>query len=443
METGHRRIPRRWIALLVLLGLPVVVAGGLGPNLSFTLRRFIESPALISSLLSLDVLFNILVAATCLYVSDYIWTRRGRRIPFILVSWIGIAVCLVGIPVAGTAAGVVSLMVLYMVFMDVSATLNTLVMEIVPPEQRMWYSVWSQWAFNLLNLLMWLMINGRFDDTLHAGAFVISGEHSIYGFAAAGFLAGAIFIGLFVRERKPAVIPAFPAGGFLKGTVRALVRERGLWPVYLLAFSHTLVQTGLGAVDGLLITEQWGYSKQDMATNVFAGGLLNIALLPLLGWGLNRVSRITGFAIGVAVTLGLKIAYYLFVQFALPDHRPDITHMILFGYPISLGSSSLSIVSLPLIFDYIPRDQMGTAQAGLNVVRNLTRLVTLNGVGLWVTAYSAMVGRTAGYDYFSGYLFMILMEIVGAVFLLYFILQVRRGAIRAVGLGDPVRGEGA
>jgi hypothetical protein len=311
-------------------------------------------------------------------------------------------------------------------------------MEIVPPKQRIWYSSMSSWVFNILNLIMWLMINGRFDDTLHIGGYKVTGEQAIYWFGAAATAAGFIFVLFFVRERKPDVPVERPTahGNPVKGVLRSLLAERALWPVYLLAFSGVLVTTGLGALDGLLTTEQWGYSKQDFATNVFVGGMLNIAILPLIGWGLNRTGPLNGYLIGVAGTLILKIAYYVYVTWFLPDQRPSVTDMILFGYPTSLFATIMTITVGPLVFDYIPRDKMGTAQAGLGVVRNITRLITLNGVGLWVAWYSGFTRTDGSFDYFSGYLFMILMNILGCGILIYFARQVRRGVILPLGRTD-------
>lgn len=433
LETQHSHICKRWIALAVLMGFPPLILGALGANIVFSMRKFIENPAIISSISSLDVLFNVLVASVCLYYSDHIWTRWGRRRPFILAAWAGIALCLFFIPLANSAWNIALVVILWMMLCDVSATVTVLVVEIVPPHQRMWFSTWSQWVFNLFNLSMWLVVNGRFDDSLHSPYFSITGEQAIYWFSALVMALGFLFMLFFVRELPPREPAPLPQKGQLKTMFKSVFQERQLWPVYLLIFSGTLITTGLGAIDGLLLTEQWGYSKQDMATNILIGGILNIFLLPLIGWGLNHVQRITAFLIGVVGMVGLKVAYYILVQFILPDNRPELFHITLMNYPISLMSSIISMVTMPLIFDYIPRDKMGTAQAGLNIVRNLTRMATLNGVGWWVVWFSGFTQPEGVYDYFSGYIFMILMELIGCVFLAYFIIQVRKGKIKPVG----------
>lgn len=435
LETQHPRIPWRWIVLMQLVGQARVLALLASGSMTFTMRKYVESPLVINSVSSLDVLFNLLVAAPCLYYSDRIWTRFGRRLPFVLASFLVLAVVLLLLPLAGSAVPMVILVVLWLVFWDVGSTYETLVMEIIPPAQRGRASAINAWMFNATIMLTTVVIAGRFDDVVHVDGFSFNGERLIYWWGAACLVFCLLFLVLFIRERPPAGPPPKDYGHGATAALRNLFAERTLWPVYLLAFSTILMQTGLGAIDPLLMTEQWGYSKQDMGTNVFVGGVINLTIIiPLVGLIADRIDRLKLFTIGVVGTLFFQIVYYVFIQFVLPDRRPTIGQMILFGQCLSAAGQFTSIALQPLIFDYIPRDKMGTAQAGLNFVRSITRLLTLNGIGIWVTAYSRWFLPEGTYDYFSGYLFMILMNGLGCLFLLHFILQVRRGKVKKLGL---------
>jgi hypothetical protein len=142
------------------------------------------------------------------------------------------------------------------------------------------------------------------------------------------------------------------------------------------------------------------------------------------------------FAIGTIGSFILRVAYYIFVEFYLPDQRPTIGHLILFGQAQSIIGHFSGIAMMPLLFDYIPRDKMGTAQAGFNFVRGVTRMIMLNGLGVWITYYSKWFMPAGQLNYFSGYLFMLLLDCVGLVILGYFALQVRRGKIKPVGRTD-------
>lgn len=48
----------------------------------------------------------------------------------------------------------------------------------------------------------------------------------------------------------------------------------------------------------------------------------------------------------------------------------------------------LGMVYFPMVYDYIPRNEMGTFSAGSSIVERIIGVVTLNGVGLFVSFYS-------------------------------------------------------
>jgi hypothetical protein len=192
--------------------------------------------------------------------------------------------------------------------------------------------------------------------------------------------------------------------------------------------------TGLGNFEGLLMFEQWGYSKQDLGTNHFIGGMTNLFIvIPIVGLLADKMDRLTMFTIGTVGSMAVRVAYYVYVQFILPEHRPSIGDMVMFGQFQSIVGQFGAISFLPLLYDYVPRDKMGTAQAGFNFVRSITRMVMLNGLGLWVTYYSKWFMPPGQYDYFSGYLFMLILDCIGLAILTYFGLQVRRGKIKPLG----------
>lgn len=89
IETQRSRVPWRWVVMMAMIGLPIGFGMFAGGNTTFTMRKYISSPAVLNFLSSLDVLFNVLVGTTCLYLSDRMWVKGlGRRIPFILAAWV-------------------------------------------------------------------------------------------------------------------------------------------------------------------------------------------------------------------------------------------------------------------------------------------------------------------------------------------------------------------
>ncbi|MGC9451172.1 MAG: hypothetical protein ACP5I4_06955 [Oceanipulchritudo sp.] len=173
--------------------------------------------------------------------------------------------------------------------------------------------------------------------------------------------------------------------------------------------------------------------KQDLGTTLLAGSLLNVVLIPVIGYMADKVDRIKLIAVGICGGMLAKIAYFTFVQVALPDSRPEIIHIVLFGYIANIFGSFVSITFWPLAYDFIPREQMGTAQTGLTIVKTLTRFVLLNGVGVWIVAYSWLFLPEGQYDYFSGYLYLILTDVIGVAILLNFFHRIKMGKLEKIG----------
>jgi MFS family permease len=432
IETQHKSIPWRWVTLMAVFGLPHNLAWLVTINLTFTIKKFVDNPAFINSLSSLDILFNLLFAASVLYVSDRIWTRFGRRKIFMIPSYAMIAIAFFLLPLATNLWTMLAALVLWYVFIDIAATFMTLKMEVVPPHQRGRFAGLNSWLMNLMMVVFLVLIGPRFDDVVHIQGFRLTGEVFSYWIGSFTMLIGLLFLCFFIKEiEPPGPRPTFKGG--LLAVYRNIFADKRLWPVYLLMFCWLMEQQGIGAVYPLLFTEQWGYVKQDLGTTMLAGSLLNMILLPIIGLLADKFDRIKLIAIGICGGMLAKIAYYTFVQLALPDARPEIIHIVLFGYISSIFGSFVSITFWPLAYDFIPRDQMGTAQTGLTIVKTLTRFVLLNGVGVWIVAYSWLFLPEGRYDYFSGYIYLIITDLIGVAILLNFFNRIRTGRLEKVG----------
>jgi MFS family permease len=420
---------------MAIFGLPHGTAFFVTGNLVFTIKKFIDNPALINGLTSLDVVFNILFAATCLYVSDRIWTKYGRRKIFMIPAYFMISISFLILPLATNIYTLIFGVVLWYIFIDVAATFQTLKMEMIPPHQRGRWSALNSWLFQIAIILFFVVLGPRFDDVVNIGGFLMTGEMFTYWFGSAMMLGGAIFLCFFIKEVKPAEEPPPFKGGFL-GVYKSIFADKRLFPVYLLMFCWLMAQQGLDSLGPLLFTEQWGYTKQDMGTNFLVGGLINLFYIPILGWVVDKFDRVKLFAFALAGGMLAKIGYYVFVQFILPDSRPDIMHMIIFGQVASMLGWIIQVAFWPLAYDFIPRNKMGTAQTGIMIVKTLTRLVLMNGVGLWVTLYSIMFLPEGTFDYFSAYIFLIITDVISVAIVVNFIYQLKKGKLRPVGKED-------
>jgi hypothetical protein len=153
---------------------------------------------------------------------------------------------------------------------------------------------------------------------------------------------------------------------------------------------------GLGPLSKLVYTEQWGYTKQEMGENVALGGLLNLVIIAGVTIFANRLNRMRTYQTLIILELLAYAIYYSYVEFVLPDKRPTLFEILLFGELISVFAILTNVAFIPLVYDYVRRNLMGTYIAGSTLVMRLSILATINGVGLFVWGYASLFQPPAG-----------------------------------------------
>ncbi len=372
-----------------------------GTAFTFSLRKFVDNPAVIATILSLTSLPVLIIAPIVNYSSDRIWTRWGRRKPFYIASNLFSAVTLVLMPVAPNLFSLTALYVLYYVGSGFGKTFFPLSQEIIPVSQRGRGSAIHTVMFQIGLLLYYSVMLGRFDDFYFDGPFTffgpLTGEQVVYGLCALATFLPTLLIALGIKELPiPGAMPADLAAkekehpSFLQRikTFFLEIFDRQWAILYLLLFGSAVYGLGLGSLSGLLYTEQWGYSKQDMGTNVAIGTLIMLPMAGIFGYVADRFEKWKIYLVALGSALVFNIAYYLFVMFVLPDHRPALWQIILFGELTAICGIFASTVQWPLIFEYIPRHKMGTASAGMEMMGALFGMILSPVVGGWVFAYS-------------------------------------------------------
>lgn len=406
-------------------------------SMTFTLRKFYESPVAIQGIQNLDLLFNVLVAVPCLYYSDRIWTRFGRRLPFVHVAFFFLLFAMVLIPMAESRWTVTLLIIVWYIFWDVGSAYETLIWEIIPPAQRARFGVLDTWFMKFGMMLGGLVISGRFDDIVKTANFRINGEQLIYWWGAMCIFFCMLFLLLFVREVKPKQAAPPRSGNPIIAPIKGMFLERDLWPVYMLMLSVMLMQNFSTAMQALLFTEQWGYSKQDMGTNLFLGGLILVVIvIPLIGVLGDKVSRLKLFCIGAFGGFFAELCFYLFVKLYLPDEHPSLNQIFIFGIVQSSIGLIGGVAMWPLIYEFVPRTKMGAAQGGINLVRSMTRLMLLSGVAVFVSGYSKLFMPEGEYDYFSYVLFNLFLHLIGLLFIARFVFLVVKKRITRLGIEE-------
>lgn len=431
--TQQKNVPWRWVYVAVTPWLAVMfIEQCSGAVLTLTLRKFIENPAFITAILSINIIFNVLIGAPCNYVSDRIWTRFGRRRPFIIASALLVALFFALTPLVGSFGLLLAVVIIWLAFQDVGQTNMPLQHEIVPAHQRGRAGALFSVIVQLTIIFTFVVVLGRFHEISFFDGFVLTGEHGAYWCGSLFLLSSALLIGSFVKE-----LPVKQEGSKEKmsplGFVKGVFADKELLPIILLAFAQTFLMSHFAGVGTLLFVEQWGYSAQEMGTNIFVGALITIGVSSCVGFVADKYDRIKLYIFGLAGALVMKISYYVLVQFILPDQRPSLLMIIITGQMIAAFGMITSVVGQPLMFDFIPRSKMGTATAGISIVRSTTRWITLNGAGLWVLLYSKIFCAEGEYDYFSYYLYMIVLNLVGMGIIFYFRHLVKTGVLKRCG----------
>lgn len=392
--TCKKEIPPRWVLFAILPWASFIYAWSTGnTGFFFSLKKFLDNPAALTFVLSMPTFISIFTGPILGFYSDRIWTRFGRRKPFITISLSGMTVCLALMPLMPNFWGLMGAYLCYSIFCDFNA-MELLKQEVVPPHERGRATGAMMWLVNLSGIYFSFIALGRFEDVRFWAGLPITGELIIY--ISAGLLLSTMLLLIMLgfkelNQHSPSQGEHFSLSNF----ARAL-SDPELWPVYLLVVGSAALGAGLGPLGNLLYTEQWGYSKQEMGFNIAVGGTINIFLIGLLTIFADKLDRMKAYRTLICLSVGLNVIYFCYVTFILPDQRPSLVEIIVFGETSSIIGLLTNMVYYPLVYDYIRRNKLGTYSAGAGLVIRLTSIITLNGVGLFVWAYGTMFQPPAG-----------------------------------------------
>lgn len=354
----------------------------------FSLKKFLDNPAGLTFILSVPTLLHMAFAPYVNFMSDRIWTRYGRRKPFALAGWIVAMLAMIAMPLMPNFWLLIVAYLAYQVALDLRGPMEPLNNEIVPPWQRGRFAAISQWMANLGGMGFTFLALGRFDDKQFYLGMPLGGETAIYWTAAVALLIVILFIALGIRE----IDPKSDVRGekFSMKIFFTSILNKNLFPVYFLIFGSAMMTAGLGTMGALLYTDQWQFTKQEMGNNNLVGGLINMVLIVFLGIFADRMNRLKSYQILMVLTVLVNFSFYLYVNFFLYDRRPILLELIMFGETLSIIGILIGMTYGPMVYDYVPRNEMGTYMAGSSLLNRITGLVTLNGAGLFIWGYAAL-----------------------------------------------------
>ncbi len=443
IETGKTSVPWRMV-LMMAVPFGILRMGDAASHqfLPFTLRKFTDDPALITFIISMDIAISMIFAPFVAWKSDRIWTRIGRRKPFVLLSMLGAALVLPFLPFTGSLLIAALTVSAYNFFGNLNLY-ELLYMEVVPPPQRGRASSMRQGAVLLAGLYMNLFLFANFDSVtafeIGGHSFSINGEMVAY-FTIASLLFFAMMLLVFsVREVAPVEKPASNEHFSIRLLLRSTFLDRQLLKIYLLLFAIMAMGFGTQGLGGLMLTEQFGYSKSSMGKMYSILQVLQFVIaLPLAGYLSDRVDRVKLFLAGISISTLFPITYWLWIHFVAENNIPSIPAIMFFTGADHLVDFTAHIAVMPLAFDYIPRARMGTFVAGSVLAKGCMKLLMGNAVGLFVKYYSKIfcpngVGPNRVPDYSSLYLFLFFIGCLGIASAVYFLRE--RAAGRVIPFG--------
>lgn len=444
--TQRARIPWSWAIVMGFPWIASVLSDRISAEpLTFVLRGFTDDPGTIAFILSFNLLFNFLVGVIASYLSDRIWTRMGRRKPFLISGWVGSAAALAFVPLMPNLWSAVIAIIAFQFFLDLARPWETLFNEVIPPKQRGRAGVFRLLQVNAGVLLMGTVLLKQYDKVYSFSVFgmQLTGDKVVFWTVALVLLAAAALMYFFVREEKPiseievlSDQPKMSVLQHIKKAARDIFGERQARWVYLL-YTCPVIGTSAASASFIVLfqTEQMGFSKEQLADiNLYTLPAMMLAFTPLAGYLADKINRLTMMRIGVLVPALIWLGYVGYARF-VADYSISITTMVVFGLFINFFQSWLWQVWGPLIYDYIPSNRMGTYAAGITTVSGVMAFLLSNVGGQWIKGWTRFFGSPTEteYDYSSVVVAMVLFSLlaVGATYL--FAWAERRGYVKPLG----------
>ncbi|MFP4359044.1 MAG: MFS transporter, partial [Puniceicoccaceae bacterium] len=408
--TRKTKVPLTW-AFYAQLIIVLSIYGKFVLNAPFLLliKKYLDNPAAIMGLMSLEVYVTILGGPLIAWVSDRMWTRFGRRKIFVASSDFLKVFFLAAMPFAPNLWVLIALYWAFGIFGDLGSPSQALIWEVVPAKQRGISAGFMKAFMNIGNLVFFTLLLGRFHDVYFLGPFqflgTISGATLMFLLCALLFLGAAVFEWWGVKETYPPGHKRMsdgrrPGQNVLVYFVKSVFGDifaKDIFPLYMLLFANVMFGFSLGVFQPLLFTEQWGYDLQMFGNTVAIGIPVGIALGLLGGWMADRYGKMTLVFWATIGNLVVNIIYTVYVYF-LPDFRPSFWEIVLFGNAAYIFGSIKGVASGPLLWEYVKRNRMGAATGGVMVFNSVFRTTAALLVGGWLFLWALWFFPQAGYN---------------------------------------------
>jgi MFS family permease len=408
--TRKTEVPRRW-AFYAQLTLILSIYGNFVVNAPFILlmKRYIDNPAAIMGLISIQIYVTFLGGPLTAWLSDRIWTKYGRRKVFVASSDAFRALFLLCMPFAPNLWTLVACRWLFDFFGDLGSPTQALIYEIVPAKQRSRAAGYMSAFMNVGNLVFFTLLLGRFHDVYFMGPFRFFGTPSggtiMFLLCVILFAGAALFEAIGVKEtyppgRKRLSDGRKPGENIVKHFLRSVFADvfaKDLMPLYLLLVANTMFGFSLGVFQPLLFTEQWGYDLQTFGNTIAIGVPLGIVLGLVGGWVGDKFGKLRVVLVTTIGNLVVNLIYTAYVYYQ-PGYRPSFWEIVAFGNLAFIFGGINGVSYGPLLWEFVARNRMGGATAGIvlfnAIIRNSVGLI----VGFWLLVWSIWFHPQAGYN---------------------------------------------
>jgi Na+/melibiose symporter-like transporter len=430
------KIPFAWILLITLPVFADSLSEWCGTTaMTFSITKIKNDPTLVTFLHSFNFAFNFMVVPVIAWYSDRIWTRMGRRKPFIILGWLGMIGVQILLPQARNIVSLSVLVVMFHFLVDCAITgpYEPLIYEVVPTKQRGWAGSCRAFFSLSTNLFFGLVLLKRFEseqvDIL--GLAQVSGEQFTYWTLAV--VQGAMVLHLLfnVREVRPDNVPEKLEHFNPRRYFASIFSNRQWLLLYALVFAQVAMIKGLAAMRPLLIKDQFGYSVADFGRVQAFVSTTQMCIIPIAGFFATRFDRLKVFMWGVFLSTLYPITYYSYVRFVVPDGIPPLWGIMAFDCTKYALNAFASVALMPLLFDYIPKNKMSTLWSGTIFARGVSHIVIVNAMSWYVKLYSTRIAKLPEeqWDYISGCHVLLIVNLVACAVVWHFYKQRKKGRV--------------
>jgi hypothetical protein len=392
-----------------------IFAGGI--NLAYTVKRYYEDPRIISLITTLNVI--IMLGPFISYISDQIWTRIGRRKPLLLIAYGAAAWGMAGLAFLPQATAflqpmahalglpsltepilMIAIVVSYTTLYDFTAPMEPLMLECVPPHQRGRFFAIRNVQVQLASLFFFQLLWPIYDYEvplfawmgIDAPGLAMSGEQIAYVIAAFLFFMACFVMVFLIEEVK---VPSAPnkrvrdlgLWKFIVSYVRDVFLTREAYPFYIMMIIPTLAVQVWGNFDAIMKTDQFEYSKGEMALMGLPPMVLSMVVLtPFAGWYSdikpvlsNRMLVLIG--LGAVACMAAVPPYYAAVAPADIRILPSMAHCFGLSALVSATGIGLFVILTELVSRRSPRIYMRGWIALIAVVKDF---ITVGGFFIYL-----------------------------------------------------------